>query len=44
MTTTDVYIKSIAEDDLQKFILEHLDMDEEDLLKACVEFLEGKQC
>ncbi len=44
MTSNDVYMKSIAEDALQKFILEHLDMEEEDLLEACIHFLEDNGC
>ena len=44
MTTNDIYASSIAKDDLQKFILEHLDMDEDSLLEACIKFLEENEC
>ncbi len=44
MMTNDTYMNSIAKDDLQKFILEHLDMDEDSLLEACIKFLEENQC
>ena len=36
------YLKSIAEDDLQRFIIDHLEDDPEELLEKCVRYI--KEC
>lgn len=35
------YFKSIMDADLQKFIVEHLDEDDETLLRMCIDYLKG---
>lgn len=35
------YFKSLVDSDLEKFIIDHIDEDDETLLKLCIKYLEG---
>ena len=39
MSSKTEYLKSIAESDLQKFIIEHLEDDPDVLLEKCIQFI-----
>ncbi len=42
MSDKTEYLKSIAENDFQRFIVDHLDEDPEVFLEKCIEYLKGE--
>ena len=36
------YLESLVDDDLQRFIITHLDEDPEVLIDLCIEYIEGR--
>lgn len=43
MTGKEEYLNSLTSDKLQRFILDNLELPEEELIEKCVDFLRGEK-
>lgn len=43
MTSREEYLNSLALDKLQKFILDNLELSEEELIERCIEFIRSER-